>query len=72
MVLLAFKIPEGQEVKNFGFTVYDAETGDTVDGDFAITLGGELLVYRKGMTRYLSAEKGKYIIRFTDGRYIRY
>lgn len=72
MVLLAFKIPEGQEVKNFGFTVYDAETGDPVDGDFAITLGGELLVYRKGMTRYLSAEKGKYIIRFTDGRYIRY
>ena len=69
---MTFKIPEGQEVKDFEFTVYDAETGNPINGDFAITVGGELLVYRKGMTRYLSAEKGKYIIRFTDGRYIRY
>lgn len=69
---MAFIISDGHEVKDFGFTVYDAETGDLVDRDFAITLGGELLVYRKGMTRYLSAEKGRYIIRFSDGRYMRY
>ena len=70
---MAFKIPDGQEVKDFGFTVYDAETGDPINGDFAITVGGELLVYRKGMTRYLSAEKGKYIIQFYPSmRYMRY
>ena len=69
---MSFKIPDRLEVKDFGFTVYDDETGDPINGDFAITVGGELLVYRKGMTRYLSAEKGKYIIRFTDGRYMRY
>lgn len=70
---MSFKIPDGQEVKDFGFTVYDAETGDPINGDFAITFGGELLFYRKGMTRYLSAEKGKYIIQFfPSGRYMRY
>lgn len=28
---MAFKIPEGQEVKDFGFTVYDADTGERYD-----------------------------------------
>ena len=67
---MAFKIPDGQD---FGFTVYDAETGDPINGDFAITVGGELLVYRKGMTRYVSAEKSRYIIQFYPSmRYMRY
>lgn len=66
---MAFK---DREVKDFEFTVYDAETGDPINGDFAITHNGDLIVYLSGMAMHVSVEKGKYIIRFTDGRYMRY
>ena len=66
---MAFK---DREVKDFEFTVYDPETGVPVDGDFAITHYGELIVYLNEMAMHVSVEKGKYIIRFTDGRYMRY
>lgn len=69
---MAFIIPEGQEVKDFGFTVYDAETGNPINGDFAITHNGDLIVYLNRMAMHVSVEKGKYIIQFADGKYMRY
>lgn len=69
---MAFKIPDGHEVKDFGFTVYDAETGDPINRDFAITHYGELIVYLNEMAMHVSVEKGKYIIQFSDGHYMRY
>ena len=70
---MAFNIPEGQEVKDFGFTVYDAETGDPINGDFTITHNGELVVYLSRIGLHVSVEKGKYIIQFfPSGMYMRY
>ena len=82
-----FEIPDESEVKDFGFTVYDAETGDPVTTIFpgnilgfacwVIAENGYLykLWMQSGsrVMRFDYIEKeGKYIIQFSDGRYMRY
>lgn len=78
-----FKIPEGQEVNVFGFTVYDTETGDPVDvwklikklgghpqavDDFVLTEGGFLYLTDSLGNWFSIPKKGKYIIQFAiDG-----
>lgn len=94
---MAFKIQDGQEVKDFVFTVYDAETGDPIEphdgmsiyhGElllkvpfsslqetiFALDEDGTLCVVPKEQAHqaYRVSKEGKYIIQFTDGRYMRY
>lgn len=71
---MAFKIPDGQEVKDFGFTVYDAETGNPYDGMSGrwghiegIDPDGNLFNECCNIPK-----EGKYIIQFADGRYMRY
>ena len=82
-----FEIPDKAEVKDFGFTVYDAETGDSVTTTFPDNIPGFVFwviaengcLYKLWMQsgsrvmRFDYFEKeGKYIIQFSDGRYMRY
>ena len=85
---MAFKIPDGQEVKEFGFTVYDADTGDPTGretiaervgcdkrlvDDFAITEDGFLYLTDETGYWYTVPREDKYIIQFaSSGRYMRY
>ena len=72
---MAFKIPDGQEVKDFGFSVYMADTGERYD-DMSGRWG-----YIEGIDSdgnlfnecYNIPKEGKYIIQFfPSGRYMRY
>lgn len=84
---MAFKIPDGQEVKDFGFTVYDVQSGDQVDREkiadeldfdtrlvdnFVLTEDGFLYITDSCGYWYTVPRQGKYIIQFADGRYMRY
>lgn len=71
---MAFNIPDGQEVKDFGFAVYMADTGkpyDDMSGRWGRIEGidpdGNLFNECCNIPK-----EGKYIIQFEDGRYMRY
>lgn len=78
---MAFKIPDGQEVKDFGFTVYDAEKGDPIEANpntpepwnykFVIDEMGNLYVAQ--IVGKSFPKDGSKIIQFAStGRYMRY
>lgn len=74
-----FDIPKTHETKSFGFTVYDAETGDPVnvsrlikslggkpqlaDG-FMLTEDGDLVLVDSVGNQYWVAREGRYVIQF--------
>ena len=70
-----FKIPDGQEVTDFGFTVYDAKTGNKIQKEGNLFLLSEKGGLYEADLHYGGRnikEEGKYIIQFSDGRYMRY
>lgn len=88
-----FKIPEGADVKDFGYTVYHAENGERAKPtDIKLSSGktlfgnlDEFILDDHGVlgvcpydaedwrTGFVDVKKeDKYIIQFSDGRYMRY
>lgn len=69
-----FKIPDGQEVTDFGFAVYHTDTGERVKPTDLFLLSEKGGLYEADLHyggRNIKKE-GKYIIQFSDGRYMRY
>lgn len=73
-----FKIPDGQEVTDFGFTVYDAESGRRADIETTSYVIDNMGTLYDGYSAYDGLadmkipKEGKYVVRFADGRYMRY
>ena len=64
------KIPKDQLTEFYGFTVYDAESGEPVDYDFLIDTDGKLCCMTNAGV--IDMEKGNFIIQFADGKYMRW
>ena len=56
-----------------GFTVYDAETGEPIDGTFVFDADGYLFEVYDDDELYEAEKEGKYIIQFADtGKFLRW